>query len=284
MTSETLSPPKEASKLSHILTAYAAQAGENRFPVDVERLARGCADFYQWKDPIADVQAADIQQFEGGLFKVDSEWLLLYNSSLSSKGRVRFTQAHELGHYILHRSAKDSFQCTEQDMLNWSKDEQDIEAQADQFASYLLMPLTDFRQQVGQTVDLDVLSHCAARYGVSLTAAVLKWLDYTEEKAVVLLSSDGFVHWASSSEPAFRAGAFFRTRGTPMAVPAGSITADQSALHVRDGRLLSACTWFDHAEPSMSVREMKITSTTHNRVLTLLVLPRLADVWPPRAG
>lgn len=66
-------------------------------------------------------------------------------------------------------------------MLNWSKDDKDIEGQADLFASYLLMPLDDYRKQVTGTVDLDLLGHCADRYGVSLTAAILKWLQYTEE-------------------------------------------------------------------------------------------------------
>jgi Zn-dependent peptidase ImmA (M78 family) len=39
-------------------------------------------------------------------------------------------------------------------MLNWSKDDKDIEGQADLFASYLLMPLDDYRKQVTTTVDL----------------------------------------------------------------------------------------------------------------------------------
>jgi IrrE N-terminal-like domain len=56
-----------------------------------------------------------------------------------------FTQAHELGHYLLHRSARECFECTEGDLLNWSLDDQDMEAQADVFASYLLMPLHDYR-------------------------------------------------------------------------------------------------------------------------------------------
>jgi hypothetical protein len=165
-------------------------------------------------DPITQVQAANIKGFDGALFPGDGrkEWLLLYNEAVSSPGRVRFTQAHELGHYILHRQLRESFQCSDADMLNWSKDDKDIEGQADLFASYLLMPLDDYRKQVTATVDLDLLGHCADRYGVSLTAAILKWLQYTDEKAVLVMSNDGFINWAWSSEPAAKAGAFFRTR------------------------------------------------------------------------
>ncbi|WP_258879227.1 ImmA/IrrE family metallo-endopeptidase [Paraburkholderia sp. BL6669N2] len=70
----------------------------------------------------------------------------------------------------MHRQLTESFQCSDADILKWSKDDKDIEAPADLFASYLLMPLDDYRKQVTSTVDLDLLGHCANRYGVSLTA------------------------------------------------------------------------------------------------------------------
>ena len=148
---------------------------------------------------------------------------------------MRFTQAQELGHYILHRQARELFQCSDADMLNWSKDDKDIEGQADLFASYLLMPLDDYRKQVTATVDLDLLGHCAERYGVSLTAAILKWLQYTEEKAVLVMSRDGFMNWAWSSEPASKAGAFFRTRNNVIAVPNGSLAANAEINGERAG-------------------------------------------------
>ncbi len=66
------------------------------------------------------------------------------------------------------------------------------------------MPLNDYRKQVTGSVDLDVMNHCANRYGVSLTAAILKWLSYTDQKAVVIMSIDGYMKWAWSSQPAFK--------------------------------------------------------------------------------
>jgi hypothetical protein len=207
---------------------------------------------------------------------------MLYNSALRSPGRIRFTQAHELAHYILHRSLRESFECSEQDMLNWSADGTDLEAQADEFASYLLMPLNDYRQQVNSTVDLDLMAHCAERYGVSLTAAILKWLSYTEEKAVVIMSTDGYMKWACASQPAMKAGAFFRTRSRTIAIPDGSITSDTAIHNERKGARVAAQTWFPHAEPQMSLREMKLYSDHYDAVITLLILPRVASVWPPR--
>lgn len=203
--------------------------------------------------------------------------------STESPGRVRFTQAHELGHYILHRQARESFQCSDADMLNWSQDDKDIEGQADLFASYLLMPLDDYRKQVTTTVDLDLLGHCADRYGVSLTAAALKWLQYTDEKAVLVISRDGFMSWAWSSEPAGKAGAFFRTRNQVIPVPDGSLAANADIKDVRAGSQIPASIWFPHASADAVVREMKIHAEQYGVVLTLLHLPRSASFWPPWA-
>lgn len=281
---ERWTAPKAAHRLSHILDTYAAAGGMARFPVNVAELALGCAQLFNWSDPISSVEAANIRGFEGALFSSDERkrWLILYNGSIRSPGRIRFTQAHELAHYILHRADRESFECTEQDMLNWSGEEADLEAQADEFASFLLMPLNDYRKQMNSEVDLDLLGHCAERYGVSLTAAILKWLSYTEEKAVVVMSSDGFMRWASSSKPAARAGAFYRTRGNTIPIPSGSLTADNAVRSERRGSAVSATVWFRHAEPQLHLREMKLYSEHYDSILTLLVLPRGATVWPPR--
>lgn len=284
MTDGGWTPQRAANRLAKVLEAVSLAHGIDRFPVDVSQLALESARIFNWTDPITKVQPAAIKGFEGALFPGEGrkEWLLLYNDDIISPGRVRFTQAHELGHYILHRMKRDSFQCSDADMLNWSQDERDIEAQADLFASYLLMPLDDYRRQVTSEVDIDILSACAERYGVSLTAAILKWLQYTEEKAVLVMSNDGFINWAWSSRPAARAGAFFRTRGNVIPLPEGSLASNQHVLHERQGSNLPATIWFPYADPHIALREMKVHAVQYDATLSLLCLPRYADVWPPR--
>jgi hypothetical protein len=76
----------------------------------------------------------------------------------------------------------------------------------DEFAATLLMPLDDSRRQItpkGQP-NFDELSACATRYNVSLAAVILRWLRYTDRRAMIVVSRDGFMKWAWSSEPAFR--------------------------------------------------------------------------------
>lgn len=284
MNKVTLSAAKEANKLTKILDTFHQVHGGFRYPVNVKDLALQCADLFKWDDPISEVKAANIPGFDGGLFK-DAEtkrWLLLYNQSVESFGRIRFTQAHELGHYILHRHVKETFQCSDEDMLNWDVEEKDIESQADKFAATLLMPLHDFREQVTDIVDLEVLGACADRYGVSLIAAILRWLEHTDQKAVVIHSRDGYMNWSWSSQPAIKAGAFFRTKRSPVPIPEGSLAANNSIKLEKTGQNVLAKTWFEHAEEGGALREMKITSDRLDIVISLIILPRLAEVWKPR--
>lgn len=189
--------------------------------------------------------------------------------------------AHELGHYILHRQNGDSFECSEADLLQWESMEKRQEAEADVFASYLLMPIDDFRRSIGSgSVDLGILDECARRYGVSLTAAILKWLEFTEHRAVLVMSTEGFILWARSSQSALRSGAYFRTRNVAVPIPTGSLAAStRSLIHEMQGVELPARVWFPREPKEMSLREFKIVSDRYERTMTLLILPKAEPRW-----
>jgi hypothetical protein len=283
MTSQAWTPTKAAARLTHQLNAFAQAHGTERFPVDVTEVAREAAHLFGWDDPITEVEGVDFPGLEGALFSDEGRrrWKLVYNCCLTA-GRARFTQAHELGHYILHRLGRSQFQCTEDDMLLWD-DGAAMESQADTFASYLLMPLDDFRAQAAtERLSLDLMSHCADRYGTSLTATILKWLEHTEESAILVVSRDGYMHWSRSSARARAAGAFFRTRGMPpVPVPVHSLAADTAVARERHGCEIDAAIWFPYAEERFSLRELKLTADQYDYVFTLLWLPRSARAWPP---
>lgn len=275
-------PTAEANRLSRLLNH---SHGADRFPVDVEQLAKDYAGQFGHDDPIAHVIGADLPGFEGALYNTSDndqrQWTILYNSAIHVPGRIRFTIAHELGHYILHRQSSEEFECSQEDMLNWESEEKRIESEADVFASYLLMPIDDFRNQIGHdVVDLDLLDNCATRYGVSFTAAALKWLEFTTQRAVLVVSRDGYILWARSSQSALKSGAFFRTSGKPIPIPTGSLAAQTSnAAPERQGIELAAGTWFPKEPQDMTLREMKIVSDRYDQTLSLLILPK-ADPRP----
>lgn len=272
MGNDVYSPRRWAIDVSRVLREV---FGPDRFPVPVKQVAKEFSAAKCPDDPISLIRGRSLPGFEGGLFK-DPEgekgWAILYNRDIESPGRINFTLAHEFGHYLVHRARyPDGIQCTQEDMAGWGREYERIEREANEFAAWLLMPLDDFRQQIDSShmPDLDELGRCAERYGVSLMAAVLRWLDYTGQRAVLVLSREDFVLWARSSRSALRSGAFIRTKNQPpVPVPASSLAAESSQIPAqRTTRFHDAGVWFQ--EPCI---ETAIASETYDFKLSLIQL------------
>lgn len=267
------SPERWAIDLSIMMTKV---LGSARFPVDVASLAQEYSQQVFGDDPITRVRPRGFEGFEGALIpKPDGsgEWGIGYADSLRSKGRVNFTIAHEFGHYLLHRKKyPDGFQCRPEDMVQWDSEYNRVEAEANRFAAGLLMPLDDFREQIParQHADLDTLGACAERYEVSLTAAILRWLSYTQKRAILVVSRDGFILWARSSEPAFKSGSFIKVAGRPpREIPSSSpVALYPSAIGAVDPVEHQPGVWF-----SEKVVEHALISERYDLSLSLLILP-----------
>ncbi len=268
-----------ATDLTKLLTLA---CGEDRFPVDVERLAFEVSMSRFPRDPIKGIKGESLKNFEGALFPVGEPidgWAIIYNDAGISPGRRRFTVAHEFGHYLAHRHRlPDGIRCDAKSIDR--RDGQGIEKEADEFAAYLLMPFDDFRSRVDPSdkPDIDALIGCADRYGVSLTAAILRWLEYTHRRAVMVVSRDGGALWAKSSQPAFQSGRFLRTKAETYLLPEASPAA--SGSFDATGR---AClthgpdVWFPEETEELSVRSERFDLT-----ITLLHLPK--EIAFPRYG
>lgn len=234
MTKE-LSPNRWANDIGVILKTV---FGAERFPVDVKEVAREISRLKFPDDPITMIRGDSLPGLEGALTPAPpgkKGWGILYNSDIRSMGRINFTLGHEFGHYLLHRLAyPKGFQCSGEDMASWESEYGQLEQQANVFASTLLMPLDDFREQVKsrERPCLDQLGHCADRYQVSLIAATLRWLQYTERRSMLVISRDGFVLWGRSSRSALKTGLYFRTRNQPPIE-----IAKLSLASLRDGRV-----------------------------------------------
>lgn len=109
------------------------------------------------------------------------DWCISYDEDVVVPGRINFTLAHELGHYFCHRKRQAEFRFGRRAMLDYhGQASRKMEKEANVFASYLLMPTTDFRQQLdGQTITLELLGQLADRYQTSFTATALKWIEIT---------------------------------------------------------------------------------------------------------
>ena len=222
-------PQRAANEITKILRSV----GESQFPVDVPTVALEITKARYPSEPIIVIKGRDLPGFEGALSPAPpgkNGWGIFYNSGIASKGRINFTLGHEFGHYLLHREAyPKGFQCSSEDMRNWESEFVQRESEANLFAATLLMPLDDFRNQVGSQdkPTFDELGSCADRYDVSLIAATLRWLQYTSRESILVVSRDGFILWARSSQSAFKRGFYFKTSNrSPIEIPSNSLAAN----------------------------------------------------------
>ncbi|CAA7615785.1 ImmA/IrrE family metallo-endopeptidase [Magnetospirillum sp. UT-4] len=269
-------PEGWAIHLSKLIKAFHAAHGLNRFPIKVAPIATEYSRQVFPESPITLVEGLALsEKFEGMLMPApdgSGEWGIIYNKAITSKGRINFTLAHELGHYLLHRTlSPDGIRCTGRDMANWKSEFGQTEAQANTFASYLLMPLDDFREQVkGEDVSMDLMFHLADRYAVSLTAAILKWLQITNKRAMIVVAHDGFIDWSWSSDRLIKSGIFYRARQQTTALPERSLAGLRDAsIDNLTGTVHPAGIWPGDEE----VREMTLISQKNESSLSLLVYP-----------
>lgn len=255
-----------AFHLTHLLNAANPP---DRYRFDVGGLAMEVSRSFFPDDPISRVVGDDLDGFDGALLPSESgkKWGILYDRK-ASRQRKRFTIGHEFGHYLLHRKKfPDGIHCDEAAVDGRVQDE--VELQANAFSATLLMPLDDFKRRISpnDVPDFDDLGACADRYDVSLTAAMLRWLRYTDRRAIMIVSTDGYANWAWSSEPAFRSRQYIRTRTSPpYELPAGSgVAIGDFSDELKNGVDHAAGVWFD--EP---VRELSFYASQQRCAFTLL--------------
>lgn len=105
----------------------------------------------------------------GKLFREGSRWIISINKN-HHVNRQRFTLAHELAHYVLHRSDSDSFTDT---VFFRGASSDGMEFAANAFAAELLMPEDRVRKAIrdGKLRDVGKL---AEHFGVSAVAMLYR--------------------------------------------------------------------------------------------------------------
>ena len=201
-----------------------------------------------------------------------AEWGIFYNGKASPERR-RFTIAHELGHFILHRGQRQSFNCDKESVYSGIDTIRVIEREADDFASNLLMPGDLLRDWISnQRIDLQVLSAIAKRFQVSFEALCIRFIKFTPQRAILVYWDNGYVKYEWRSSNAVKTRARIRRNGDPAEPPPGTLAADASIAQEWDGAEMSAAIWCPEEAQHMKLREFKHSYTTRDRVLTLLLL------------
>lgn len=232
-------------------------------------------------------QPLQLSSSEGALVRNpenDKEWGIFYNAS-AGRERQRFTIAHELGHFILHRKSQPAFNCSKESIHTGIEGLKEIEREADDFASNLLMPGEQFRDRIhGKRIDFRLMSDIAKEFDVSLESLCIRFVKYTEQRAVLLHWDNGFLKYQWRSKSAIKTGVKLRKNSDPQEPPIETLAADDSISQEWDGIDMPANRWCTNEPEQIALRELKHTWIGKNRVLSLLILESAAPRPFVRSG
>ncbi len=206
------------------------------------------------------VEPAPEQRALGCLLRVGDTFGISYSTRIRSEGLIRFTVAHELGHYFLPGHPEYLFPLGSgvhiSNSLHASKCPTEVEA--DCFAASLLMPRGLFFPALSFAGrGLAAIECLAAQFGTSLTSTAIQYATLTRDPIAVIVSTRGLVNYSLLSESMRHIGGTgWLPRGEP--VPSGTATFEfnRNSQNVRSCRRMNELArldfWFDGARPCMS--------------------------------
>ncbi|MCT3810475.1 hypothetical protein CMU40_14615 [Elizabethkingia anophelis] len=125
------------------------------------------------------------------------------NNNRSDNGRGRFTLAHELGHYMIdsHRIGLMSGLLQPHPSTTNKKQFNDIEREADYFASCLLMPEERFKKDIfRKKFNFELISSLSKEYNVSITAFAFRFAQIGSHPILIIYAENGNIKWTYPSD------------------------------------------------------------------------------------
>lgn len=126
---------------------------------------------------------------------------ILRNSLVDYPPRVRFTIAHELGHWFLHPNHSQDYLFEENALARYKRSQ--VEDEANTFAGALLMPRKWFGKGLVNIPPLvQPIIELADKFDVSIMAATKRYMDLTLMPSVAISSDGEHVRWTWPSNGA----------------------------------------------------------------------------------
>lgn len=206
----------------------------------------------------------------------DTEWGIFFNGN-SPAERQRFTIAHELGHFVLHRGQRPSFSCDKESVFSGADLLRNIEREADDFASNLLIPGDLLRDAISdRRIDLHILSALAKRFQVSFESLCIRFIKFTPKRAILVYWDNGFAKYEWRSSSAIKTRARIRRTDDPQEPLPETLAADPDIAQEWNGIDMPADVWCPDESADITLTEFKHTYGARDRVLSLLLLESAA--------
>jgi hypothetical protein len=212
----------------------------------------------------------------GFLMRVGNVFGIRYAQHIQNEGFIRFTVAHELGHYFLSGHPEKLF--PRGDGLHESKSGfisgDPLERQADCFASALLMPDILFRKAVdGAGTGFSAIEKLAKQCKTSITSTAIRFTQFTDEAIAVIVSSGRQIDYCFMSDRIRDLrGITWIKKGDPL--PSGTtLDFNGDSSNIEEARQEEgACSlddWFEGA-PQVEVNEDVVGLGSYGKTLTVL--------------
>lgn len=137
---------------------------------------------------------------EGRLVRGANRGVILVCRDVPEPGKKRLIAAHELGHFELHRGKDPAALCVEEDFYHWYRRAPE-EFEATDFAAELLMPEALFKpRSEGLSPSFQHIESLAEDFQTSLTATAVRYVQSSDYRCALVVSSRGKVKWMVPSD------------------------------------------------------------------------------------
>ncbi|MBN8623212.1 MAG: ImmA/IrrE family metallo-endopeptidase [Flavobacteriales bacterium] len=125
------------------------------------------------------------------------------NHNTVTSARGRYTLAHELGHYIIdsHRIALKLGLLEPFPSNTNQKQHNEIEREADYFASCLLMPEKRFKGDIfRKKFNFELINSLSKEYNVSISACAIRFAQIGNHPIMIIYAESGLIKWTYYSD------------------------------------------------------------------------------------
>ena len=198
-----------------------------------------------------------------------------HKGNRKDNNRGRFTIAHELGHYFIegHREGIKNGSIPMHASNNSLVHSDKIEFEADYFAANLLMPKEVLRNFTGRRkFSLEVIKEFSERFGVSLTAAALRFVEVGTHEVMIVFSKNNQVKWSFRSDDFPKLANKFRRNGP---LPKTSVAGEsflKSGAQYTGVESMDLEDWFEYRgwEPGRQLFEQCFYSDQYDYIISLV--------------
>lgn len=213
----------------------------------------------------------------GFLMRQGNAFGIMYATHIRNDGFIRFTVAHELGHYFLdgHQELLFSNGQTAHASRSGFISDEPHELEADHFAAHLLAPGKLFAQAMRKAGEGFVaIEKLAQTCGTSITATAIRFATAAPDPVVVIVSSDKQVEYCFVSQVLADIRGLRRMR-KGNSIPNGTRTEkfNRDPENIRAGRREEASSgltmWLEGA-PDLDMNEDVVGLGSYGKTLTVL--------------